>query len=521
MIALWLAAALAVEPSEAWTTPWGPDWELSPGAAPGDDPLSWVLVDDADRADAVSVSEEGAVLFAPPEDGTPWRWESVAHLDGLPDAVALDALNADLWHAAGYRGQGVRIAVFDLQFSGAEADPAILDEVVTADCFAHPSCAVPVETVRPDFGFETGVHGFACAEIVRDVAPEAELFLVRVNSLTAFRNAARWAVREQIDLISMSMSFFNGSFYDGYGPFTAVVDELAAGGVLLVTSSGNYARQHWAGRYEDRDGDGFADLAGDNALHIEVNGGGNRLVYVNWNEHGRCGTSDLDVLVFDEAGFIVGRGEDAQDAAADGCSPVERVSFAADESGTYTLRVVGRRVVEGVQLDVMAQSGQLVEAQPGSSIVDPAGHPAAFVVGAVRAAGYLDAGVEGFSSQGPMRGGLRKPDVVGPNGLSVVAYGPNGFFGTSASTPAVTGALALAMSREPELSPFEAADRLRAWAFGTGTQGWDPALGHGKVRLPDPGPADGPVGCGRGLLLAAPWFLVLPARRRRSAQAQG
>jgi subtilisin family serine protease len=112
-----------------------------------------------------------------------------------------------------------------------------------------------------------------------------------------------------------------------------------------------------------------------------------------------------------------------------------------------------------------------------------------------------------------------KPEIAGPDGLTTPTYGVRGFFGTSASTPAVAGAVAVVRSRWPELTSREASERLRAWAFGD-APGWDdPGLGAGRARLPVPDAA-GEVGCrsgDRALLLLVP---LAGLRRRRSAGAR-
>lgn len=475
----------------------------------------WVRVDDPAWPGALTRSATGAVLAEPPPAGTRWRWEPDVRTDGWPSQTALGALNADVWHDAGIYGAGVKVAVFDIAWFGAEADPAVLGDIQTNDCYAHPSCAPPIDTLHARFAFEEGEHGFACAEIVHEIAPEAELHLVRVNGFTAFENAADWAIAEGVDVISMSLSFFNSSFYDGTGPFGPVVKRLRANGVQLVTSAGNSARQHWMGPYLDADQDGRLDFDGSNSLQVELNAGGRRTIYVNWDEHERCGGSDLDVLVFSPDGYIVGRGVSTQSAEADQCEPVERISVQADVDGVYTLEVYGRRLVSaGLEVDVITQSGALLSPMPAGSIVDPGVHPGAFTVGAVRGVGYLDNPVESFSSQGPVRSGALKPDIAGPDGLDAEVFGAVGFFGTSASTPAVAGALALVLSRELELSAPEGADRLRAWAWRRSTvlSGHDPEVGAGLARLPEL--SDGPHGCGRGTLWAA--LLVLPWGRRRA-----
>ena len=155
---------------------------------------------------------------------------------------------------------------------------------------------------------------------------------------------------------------------------------------------------------------------------------------------------------------------------------------------------------------------------PEGSLADPATHPLTLAVGAVRATNYIGNDVESFSSQGPTHAGLAKPDIAGPDGLSSSAYGETGFYGTSASTPAVVASLALLMSRYPQLGPYEAAERLKGYAIDDGAT-WeapDSALGAGYARLPPLESQDG--GCAdRPLLL--PLLVWLPLARLRRALA--
>jgi subtilisin family serine protease len=473
---------------------------------------SLVRVDVPDWPGAEVSSDEGSVLLEPPPAGTRWRTEPVPRVDSLVGGEAIEALDAAPWHDAGIRGAGVKVAVFDVQWFGADTLDALAD-YPRNDCYTHRSCEAPFDPLRPRYSFETGQHGVACAEIVATLAPDAEIHLVRLNGLTTLENAVDWAVREGIDVVSMSLSFFNESFYDGTGAVNAAMDELAAGGVQMVVSAGNYAQDHYADTFRDEDVDDRHEFPwASEYLAIELPPGP-ATIYLSWDEFGRaCGTTDLDAYVYDQDGNVVGRSTTEQDRDADKCEPVERPRVDAPEEGWYYLSVVRKAgPASGVRFQVLSQDGSIYRAVPEGSVTDPGSSPTVLTVGAVNAVGYLDNAPESFSSTGPTASGLAKPDVLGPDGLSSSVYGSRGFFGTSAATPAVAGAVALLLSEDPLLLPEEAAERIRGHAVDFGPAWGAPTAGY--ARLPAPG-TGGESGCaGRAAVLLP---LVLLARRRRS-----
>ncbi len=492
------------------------------GGFDGHDPFELVRVEDPDHPDAIVRSSTGSVLLGPPQPGVAWRREPIAEIDqddqetgapGLSPAFELlEVTNADLWHAEGHRGAGVRIAVFDPGWNTASAEE--LGAYTTHDCVATQSCAVPFDPLRQD-----GKHGVGCAEVIRDLAPEAELFLVRTGSFTSFENGVDWAIRNDIDIISMSVSFYNDSFHDGTGPFDPLLHRLEAHDILLVTSAGNTSREHWQGRFTDADFDGRMDFDGSNRLLFDMNQGDRRRVNLNWDQHFDCGATDLDLVVTDLQGDILARSEDVQSRDADRCEPVEALRFPALVPGRYALEVHHAGGALGdLDLALLARGGAFVEPVRAHSVTVPADHPLSVAVGAVRADLYQTSPTESFSSWGPNNAGHGKPDIAGPDRLSTLTYGAQGFSGTSASTPAVAGLIAIRMSAADE-TPRQAFEWLQVHALSD-VPGWslDPALGAGRARLPDPYPtAREAMGCGERPLwmsLCLPLFLV-PAWRRR------
>lgn len=87
---------------------------------------------------------------------------------------------------------------------------------------------------------------------------------------------------------------------------------------------------------------------------------------------------------------------------------------------------------------------------------------------------------EGYSSRGPTAGCVMKPEVVAP-GSAIVSCGikGNGYLaksGTSMATPVVSGAIALLLEKEPDLSPAQIKLRLYESSVDMGrpkrVQGW-------------------------------------------------
>ena len=90
-----------------------------------------------------------------------------------------------------------------------------------------------------------GDHGTACAEIVHDMAPGAELYLAHDGEELDFYLAVDWMIGQGVRVISYSCGWLGPFPGDGAGdphnPVNQKVTEARAAGVLFVTSSGNRA----------------------------------------------------------------------------------------------------------------------------------------------------------------------------------------------------------------------------------------------------------------------------------------
>ena len=165
----------------------------------------------------------------------------------VPESVrgqgALSA-GATAWHRSGVHGEGVKVAVVDLGFDGYARSQANGD---------LPSSAVKVNFCGSG-GFEATSHGTAVAEIVAEVAPAADVYLVCVRDAAGLGLAIGYARAQGIQIVNHSASWFNTSRGDGTGPAgtpEGVVAAARAAGILWVNAAGNRAEQHWSGSFVD------------------------------------------------------------------------------------------------------------------------------------------------------------------------------------------------------------------------------------------------------------------------------
>jgi len=144
------------------------------------------------------------------------------------------------WAYGDRRGTGVRVAVID---SGVEADHPLVGGlagavVVEPDPDGEPPDVRYVEGPHDDlYG-----HGTACAAIIRRLAPDVELWSVRVlgERLTGkawvFAAGLEWCLEHGVRVLNLSLSTSNDDYFD---LFHELVDRCAYEGVILVSAMAN------------------------------------------------------------------------------------------------------------------------------------------------------------------------------------------------------------------------------------------------------------------------------------------
>ena len=155
----------------------------------------------------------------------------------------------------------------------------------------------------------------------------------------------------------------------------------------MVTSGGNTGSQHWIGSVDEA-----------HAVPLQLDR--DTTVFVTWDQFDDCGRTDLDAVVLDEEGLVVGISRDEQRSGADRCEPVERIRTSVDGPQTVFLDVRHRHgPTDGLRVQVITRAGRVAGPAQGGT-TDPAAHPRAVAVGAIPVGDYFTAGPERFSAGG-------------------------------------------------------------------------------------------------------------------------
>ncbi len=433
---------------------------------------------------------------------------------------------ANLFRDTIYRGAGVKIAVLDVGFKGLTA------------AISHGE--LPSDVKTRDFsgkGLETEYkHGTACAEIIHDMAPDAELYLLKMGDEIAGYDATDYCIENNINIVSLSVGTFGSGPGDGTGPVDEAFDQLKNAGVLVVASAGNYGNtsyeeqgvtltmgSHWEGTFNDSNNDTYHEFKpGDSNSYYNVIG-----AYPDWDDDGKSETGEVSILMrwddwsvsnIDYDMYLYSYDYDNQKVGSLVASstihqsgtqpPVEYISMNIPDSSTdgqfFALKVKKRTTgtPSGTKLEIfLGGTSAFVPfkqangtfntsavAQSTGSIGEPADAESVLAVGAIDYTKWITGPQEDYSSQGPTNGWNGsaeriKPDIMGPDGVTTYTYGDSSFYGTSAATPHVAGIAALNLSMNSDMSSNELLKLLEDNACDDKwTSGKDDEYGWGRVK---------------------------------------
>ncbi|MCX6561511.1 MAG: S8 family serine peptidase [Candidatus Aminicenantes bacterium] len=386
---------------------------------------------------------------------------------------------ADKWRdlAAFRNGTPAKIAILDLGFMGYSS---LLGKELPAK--------VTTRSFRADgdlSAFED--HGAACAEIVYDMAPNAELYLVNIDTDVEQSQAVEWLNSKKVDVISYSLGWFNAGAGDGSGPIDA---DVAASNAQWAVSAGNGALDHWDGLFNDPDADGLLNFSGsDELLDFYVPAYETVGAFLNWKDWGVYNgydypgsNQDYDLYLYIWNGSSYQFVDSSTNDQTGSQWPTEEVYGWYSTTSTYWAVAIHKHSANRslkLELFIVGNSKAIEYNVPARSISIPADSPDALTAGATDAVSDL---YHSYSAQGPTHDGRMKPDLGSPSGVSTSTYGPDNFYGTSASAPHLAGALGLIKGGTP-YTMAQIISILKTRAVDLGDPGPDYKFGYGRLNV--------------------------------------
>ncbi|WP_049941318.1 S8 family serine peptidase [Halorhabdus utahensis] len=385
-------------------------------------------------------------------------------------------MHADTLHDEGVTGDGARIAVIDHRFH--TDNPKYSDRIVAT---VGDSTYFTSDSEYNDTSYEgpTEQHGTACAELVADVAPDAELVLATTIGPQSFGQIMNEIESYDPDGATMSLGYYTGLRIDGEDPISSRIDQFTDGGRLFANSAGNEANAHWDGQFENDGNDLMvfdSSLSTPTRFPVEMPYSGSE-IHVHWDADWSQDDQRYKVRVYDNEDDPVG--DSSALLTEQTTDPVEIISAPSSGSNPYHLEIEKVDATGDEHFDMFTWYSSLGRTTARRSIGIPATSPDENLlsVAAVQATEYgrtSEEHLKPYSSQGPTQDGRRGIDIAAPSMVSTTdegeygAYGAledgGGFNGTSAASPHVGGAFGLLFGSAISASPVQARDAL----FDTG-----------------------------------------------------
>ncbi|NWF76408.1 MAG: S8 family serine peptidase [Nitrospirae bacterium] len=396
----------------------------------------------------------------------------------------VNLINVSSYISSGYNGTGVKVAIIDLGFAGVSSAVAageLPSSVIQLDCTGS-GCSTTT------FVSETDPHGTACAEIVYDIAPGAQLYLIKIGDLLDLVDAKNYCKTNSIKVVTHSVSWINTNFYDGscyYSNPVCTVDDAYRNNIFWSNSMGNYAKQHYEAFFNDLDADSWHNVANTvELIPIYAEQGETIDIYMTWDDW-PASDQDYDIYLFqviDSSQSIVALSENIQNGSQ---LPIESFSYVAPSTDYYYFAIKKYSATSNNKLDIFSLGHEILDYSiASSSITSPGDAIGAFAIGAINYVNWVTGPIAEYSSQGPTNDGRYKPEISAPDYVSTYSYGMNNFPGTSASSPHVAGAAALILSANPGYSVSQLWNALTGSAIDMGVSGQDNIYGFGRLSLP-------------------------------------
>jgi len=170
-------------------------------------------------------------------------WSSQFTSDAIRELQALGPIGelSREWAWGDSTGTGVRVAIID---SGIEKDHPALEKCVQGGVIVEWDAEErdKVRYVEDNDLIDLSGHGTACAGIIHAIAPDAELYSVRVlgRDMTAkalqFAGGLRWSIENEMHVVNLSLSTSRAEYY---ALFHELADQAYFNNIVLVSAVNN------------------------------------------------------------------------------------------------------------------------------------------------------------------------------------------------------------------------------------------------------------------------------------------
>ncbi|MDR2066434.1 MAG: S8 family serine peptidase [Endomicrobium sp.] len=406
-----------------------------------------------------------------------------------------DSIGATEFIKRGITGKGVKVAIIDYTFNGYstyQANGSLPKNLIAMDFTVNP--AVPI---APSYGGTR--HGTDCAAIVYSIAPDCDMFLIKVGGIDAneYERVRNYCIQQGIHIVSISLRD-DTAFPDGMAGYCKEIDNYSLSNILAITISGNDATSRWFGELSATGGlnSYFTFPNGTQQLDLKIAGAGT--APVEWTFQA-CRSNivtipaalyNFDLEIIDVAFGRTWLLDDFSlanifyDTAMPQFSrtPGDLIRIKVKNRGGYN---PGDKMGFVVCLQKFITLSNAADANNESSLTGPGHSRNSLTVGAIPESNYnVNDLIGSFSGRGPCRaardamGNVQAPECMKPE---IVAPGEY----TSNAAPHVAGAAVLIAQIKPEL--LENAQQFKDYIINMHTikvhTAPDNNYGYGKLYL--------------------------------------
>ena len=438
-------------------------------------------------------------------------WVDIAQLESLSELTNIELISAPLYgrprtgqvnsqgdailranqlRGMGFRGQGIKVGVVSDGSNNRTTSIASGDLPSQVSTFG--SCTKDVENLANCQFASTCNEGTAMAEIIHDLAPDAQLAIAAVStSLEFIQRINQLANTFNADIIVDDLGFFGEPYFED-GDLADAVAALPSS-ILYISSAGNSGNTHYEDNFKLSAGSNFHDFGtGDEGMGFFVGPNRSVLLVMQWNDPFDSPNTDLDLFVTDNNAPLTTIGTSTADQSIPGTPPLEAVCV----FNTSNANIVNNAFVNRFsgtadrRLEMFFLGSPAIEySRPAGSIFGHSGIPRTLAIGTINANEPGNNSIAFYSSRGPSRidfpnvQNRKKPDLIGIDGVGVTGAGgfSSPFFGTSAAAPHVAAVAAQLMSVSGKVTAKNVKDALTRGAVDLGSAGFDSTYGFGRV----------------------------------------